>query len=121
MNSNLPDDWQIFDKQFDKQYLTTFSQKVTPMKYPVQTCMLVRTWTLLFMYFPGISHETIKSILNGKRTLSNLIQVISSYNICPGIKSQQAKKTHLSFSTKNLRFFSESYFLPFNFMCAFTR
>ena len=29
----------------------TFSKKVNPMKYPVQTYILVSTWNLLFMYF----------------------------------------------------------------------
>ena len=41
--------------------------------------------------------KTMKNII-----LPNLIKVISHYNICSGIKGEQAKKTsHLSFSTKN--------------------
>ena len=38
----------------DKQ--TTFSRKVNPMKYPVQTYIFERTGNLLFMYFTGVSH-----------------------------------------------------------------
>ena len=34
----------------------TFSKIVNPMKYPVQTYILVSTWNLLFMYFTGVSH-----------------------------------------------------------------
>ena len=35
---------------------TTFSKKVNPMKYQIQTYILVRTWNLLFMYFTGVSN-----------------------------------------------------------------
>ena len=51
--------------------------------------ILVRN--LLFMYFTGLSHWTMKYILNVKET-SYLIKGISSHNICSGIKSQQVKK-----------------------------
>ena len=62
------------------------------MKYPVQSYILVKTRNLLFMYFTGVSHKTMKSILNVKKT-SNLIKDISSHNIWSGIKSQQVKRT----------------------------
>ena len=39
--------------------------------------------------------DHMKSILIVKKKESNLIRVISSDNICSGIKSQQAKKKHL--------------------------
>ena len=72
---------------------TTFSKKVNPAKYTVQTYMLVKTCNLLFVSFLGISHYTMKSILNtGKKTLSNLIKVISSYNICLELKFNEQKK-----------------------------
>ena len=58
MNTKLPDKLVVFPSK------TTFSKKVNPMKYPVQTYILVRTWNLLIMYFAGVSHETMKSILN---------------------------------------------------------
>ena len=35
---------------------TTFCKKVNPMKYPIQTYILVRTWNLLFIYFTYVSH-----------------------------------------------------------------
>ena len=64
MNSKLPHDWQISDKK------TTFSKEVNPMKYAAQTYILVRTWNLLFMYFTGVSHLALKSILNVKKHLT---------------------------------------------------
>ena len=50
MNSKLPDKLVVFTSK------TKFSKKVNPMKYSVQTNILVRTWNFLFMYFTGISH-----------------------------------------------------------------
>ena len=41
---------------------TTFFKIVNPMKYRIQTYILVRTWNALFMYFTGVSNETMKSI-----------------------------------------------------------
>ena len=35
---------------------STFSKKGNPMKYPVQTYILMRTWNFLFMYFIDVSH-----------------------------------------------------------------
>ena len=49
----------IQNYQMTGKYLTsntTFSKKVNPMKYRIQTYILVRTWNLLFMYFTGVSH-----------------------------------------------------------------
>ena len=122
INSKLPDKLVVLTNK------TKFSEKVNPMKYPVQTYILVRTWNLLFMYFTDVSHKTMKIIVNVLKT-SNLIKVISNHNICSGIKSQQAKKkTFVISSTKNFLFFSEflcsissSHFRAFNFMCAFNR
>ena len=81
------------------------------MKYPVQTNRLVSTWNLLFMYFTGVSHLAMKSMLNVKKT-SNLIEVISTYNICSGIKSQ-AKKI-ISHSVPKTFDFSQNSFVPFH-------
>ena len=74
LNSKLPGDWQISDKQY------TFSKKVNPRKYQIQTYMLGRTWNLLFIYFTGVSNQTMKSILNVKKhlTWSKLYLVIIS-------------------------------------------
>ena len=85
---------------------TTFSKKVNTMKYQIQTYMLVRTWNLLFVYFTSVSNQTMKSI-KCKET-SNLIKVISSYNICSGITSQQAKNTFVIKCQKLLIFFQNS-------------
>ena len=48
--------------------------------------ILVRTGNLLFMYFTGVSHQTMKFVLNVKKHLSNLIK---GHNICSGIKNQR--------------------------------
>ena len=64
LNSKLPGDWQISDKQY------TFSKKVNPRKYQILTYMLGRTWNLLFIYFTGVSNQTMKSILNVKKHLT---------------------------------------------------
>ena len=117
--------------QMTGKYLTcktTFSKKANLMKYPVQTYVLMRTWNLLFVYFPSVSHQTMKSILNTKKkhiTLSNLIKVISYYNICSGIKDDQAKKTAICHSVPKTFDFSQNFSVPFhgpfNFMRAFNR
>ena len=65
---------------------TTFSKKVNPIKYPIQTYILVRIWNLL---------------------KKRLTQIIFSNNICSGIKIKQAKKT-ISHSYQKLDFFQNS-------------
>ena len=50
MNSKLPDKLVVLTSK------TTFFKKINPMKYPLQTYILVTTWNLLFMYFTGVSH-----------------------------------------------------------------
>ena len=99
----------IQNYQMTGKYLTsntTFSKKVNPIKYPIQTYILVRIWNLL---------------------KKRLTQIIFSNNICSGIKIKQAKKT-ISHSVPKTWFFSEflcsissSHFRPFSFMCAFNR
>ena len=54
----------------------------------------------------------MKSILNVKKR-SNLIEVISAYNICSGIKNQQAKKT-ISHSVPKTFDFSQNSSVPFH-------
>ena len=51
MNSKLPDKLVVSTSK------TAFTKKVNPMKYPVQTYILVRIWNLLFMYFTAVSHS----------------------------------------------------------------
>ena len=101
----------IQNYQMTGKYLTnntTFSKKVNPLKYPIQTYILVRIWN----YFKKRSY---------------LIKVMFSDNICSGIKIQQAKQT-ICHSVPKTWFFAEflysissSHFRPFNFMCAFNR
>ena len=55
----------------------------------------------------------MKSILNVKKTPSNLTEVISTYNICSGIKSQQAKKS-ISHSVPKTFDFSQNSSVPFH-------
>ena len=43
------DDWK-------RQTKPHFPEELNPMKYPVQSYILVRTGNLLFMYFTGVSH-----------------------------------------------------------------
>ena len=86
---------------------TTFSKKVYPMIHRIQTYIFVRTWNLIFMYFTGVSNQTMKSISNVNKTF-NVIKVISSYNICSGIKSKQAKKPFVTQYQKLLIFFQNS-------------
>ena len=52
-----------------------------------------------------------------KRKTSNLIKVISSYNICSGIKSQQAKKPFVIQYQKLLIFFSEFFIFDHSISC----
>ena len=47
-------------------------------------------------------------------TLSNLIKVISFYNICSGIKDDQAKKTAICHSVPKTLDFSQNSSVPFN-------
>ena len=54
------------------------------MKYPGQIYIYVYVYIYIYIY-----------------KASNLIKRISSHNMCPEIKSQQVKKKHLSFNTKN--------------------
>ena len=51
----------------------------------------------VFYWCIQLDHE----IYTKYKKASNLIKSISSHNIFSGIKSQQVKKTHLPFSTKN--------------------
>ena len=76
------------------------------MKYRIQTYIL---------WGPGIYYSYILlvypirpwNLLNVKKA-SNLIKVISSYNICYGIKSQQAKKTFV------IQYQKQDFFVPFH-------
>ena len=102
MNSKLT-------KMTDKGKQNQISKKVNPLKHPAQSYILLRTRNILFIYFTGISHQTMKSILNVKKShLTQQIKGISSHKICSGIKSQQVKKTICHSVPKTLDF-SQTY------------
>ena len=48
----LPDDWQMSDKQ-NHIFQKSKSYEISSMDI---SYMLVRTWNLLFVYFPDVSH-----------------------------------------------------------------
>ena len=118
MNSKLPDKLLVLTNK------TKFSKKVNPIKYPVQTYILVRTWNLLFMYFTGVSHWIMKSRLSVKKHLTWLklyLVIISALEL-----KVNKPKNHLSLTVPKTWFFSEffcsvssSHLRPFNFICAF--
>ena len=110
MNSKVPDDWQISDKQYH------IFQK--SKSYEISNIDIYIAEDLEFII------HVIYCCIQLEKKASNLIKVISSYNICSGIKVNK-QKNHLSFSSKNLIFsellcsISSSHFRPFNFMCTF--
>ena len=87
----LPDDWQISDKEnhiFKKSKSYEISSIDIYVGEDLEFIIRVFSWCI------PLDHEiytkykkTMKNI-----TLSNLIKVISYYNICSGIKGDQAKK-----------------------------
>ena len=93
----LPDDWQISDKQnhiFQKSKSYEISSVDIYVGEDLEFIIRVFSWSI------PLDHEiytkykkTMKNI-----TLSNLIKVISYYNICSGIKDEQAKKTAICHS-----------------------
>ena len=95
MNSKLPDGWQISDKQYH------ISQKYKSYEISNTDIYIGEDLEFIIHYFTGVSNETLKSI----KCKKNLIKVISSYNICSGIKSQQAKKPFVIQYQKLLIFF----------------
>ena len=108
----------------DKQY--HIFQKSKSFEISITDVYIGKDLEFVIQVFYWCNQLDMKSRLNVKKVF-NLIIVMPSYNICSGIKSQQAiKKNNSSFSIKNFWFFSEflcsvssSYFQPFNFMCVF--
>ena len=99
MNSKL--------RSLAKASKTTFSKKVNPIKYTVQSYILVRTRNLLFIDFTGCIPLYHEIYIKCKKT-SNLIKGISSHSICSEIKSQQVKKT-ICYSASKTFDFSQNY------------
>ena len=109
----LPDDWQTSDKQnhiFQKSKSYEISSIDIYVGEDLEFIIRVFSWCI------PLDHEiytkykkTMKNI-----TLSNLIKVISYYNICSGIKDDQAKKTAICYSVPKTFGFSQNTSVPFN-------
>ena len=109
----LPDEWQISDKQnhiFQKSKSYEISIIDIYVGEGLEFIIRVFSWCI------PLDHEiytkykkTMKNI-----TLSNLIKVISYYNICSGIKDDQAKKTAICHSVPKTFDFSQNSSVPFN-------
>ena len=113
MNSKLPDDWQISDKEnhiFQKSKSYEISSIDIYVGEDLEFIIRVFSWCI------PLDHEiytkykkTMKNI-----TLSNLIKVISYYNICSGIKDDQAKKTAICHSVPKTFDFFQNSSVPFH-------
>ena len=86
MNSKLPDDWQISDKQY---HIFRKSKSYEILNTGIYIGEDLEFIIHVFHWCIQLDHEIY---IKYKKT-SNLIKVISSYNIYPRIKSKQAKKT----------------------------
>ena len=91
MNSELPEDWQISDKQhhiFQKSKFHEISNTDIYIGEDLEFIIHVFYWCI------PLDHE----IYTKCKKTSNLIKGIYSHKICSEIKTQQVKKP---FSTKN--------------------
>ena len=86
MNSKLPDDWQISVKQY---LIFQKSKSYEILNTDICSGEDVEFIIHVFYWCIQLDHEIY---IKCKKT-SNLIKVISKYNICSGIKSKQAKKS----------------------------
>ena len=86
MYSKLPDNWQISDKQY---LIFQKSKSYEILNTDIYTGEDLEFLIHVFYWFIQLDHEIY---IKCKKT-SNLIKVISNYNICSGIKSKQAKKS----------------------------
>ena len=105
MNSKLPHDSQISDKKnhtFRKSKYYEISS--TDIGEDLEFIIHVFCWCI------PLDHE----IYTKCKKTSNLIKVISTYNICSGIKSQQAKKKTISHSVPKTFDLSQNSSVPFH-------
>ena len=86
----LPDDWQISDKQ-NHIFQKSKSYEISSIEIYVGEDFRVFSWSI------PLDHEIYTKYKKAMKniTLSNLIKVISYYNICSGIKYEQVKNSHL--------------------------
>ena len=87
MNSKLPDDWQISDKQCHMFQKSKSYEILNTDIYIGEDLEFIIHVSYCCIQFDH------KIYIKCKKKPSNLTKVISSYNICSGIKSKKAKKT----------------------------
>ena len=131
MNSLYHLNYQMTGKYLRSK--TMFSKKVNLMKYPVRHTCWWRPgiyYLCIFLAYSNRPWNLYTKWKTSKQTnkTSNLIKVISSYNICSGNKLQQIQKQPFVIQYQKLLFFLElfcsislTHFLPSNFMCALNR
>ena len=108
MNSKLPDDWQISDKQyhiFQKSKSYEISNTDIYIGEDLEFIIHVFYWCI------PLDHEIYTKCK--KNHLTWLIKGTSSHKICSGVKSQQVKKTICHSVPKTLDF-SQNYSVPFH-------
>ena len=101
MNSKLPDDWQISDKQY---HIFQKGKSYEILNTDIYIGKDLEFIIHVFYWCIQLDHEIY---IKCKKT-SNLIKVISSYNICSEIKSKQAKEPFVIQYQKLLIFFQNS-------------
>ena len=102
LSLKLPDEWKISDK---KIHIFQKSKPYEISSIDIYVGENLEYISRVFSWCTPLDHEKLntkykKTMKNIK--LSNLIKVISNYNICSGIKvNKQKKNSHLSYSAKN--------------------
>ena len=122
VNSKLPDDWQISDKQYHIFQKCKFFERLNTDIYIFEDLGFI---IHIFYCYIQLDHEMH---IKWKKT-SNLIKVISSYNICSNqtmksllnvkkrsnlIKVKQAKKKNICHSVQKTFNFSQNFSVLFH-------
>ena len=98
MNLKLPDDWKISDKQY---HIFQESKSYEISNTDIYIGEDLEFTIHVFYWCIQLDHEIYITC----KKKSHLVKVISSYNICSGTKSQQAKKPFVIQYQKRLIFF----------------
>ena len=115
LSLKLPADRQISDKQnqiFQKSKSYEISSIDINVDEDLEFIILVFSWCIPLDHDHEIFTKCKKTIINV--TLSNHIKVISYYNICSGIKCEQAKKIAVCHSVPKTFDFSQNSSVPFH-------
>ena len=107
MDSKLPHDWQMSEK---KSHIFQNRKSYEISSTDIYIGEYLEFIIHVFYWCIPLDHEIYTKC---KKKTSNLIEVISAYNICSGIKSQQAKKT-ISHSVPKTFDFSQNSSVPFH-------